>query len=86
MTRYVHKGLIEQIMDVMSLMPPWLSVLLAWVSWWWLGGQIDESLSGSIARLARVVIPTIFLFAAAMSLLRRRPRKPLLDDLDPPDR
>lgn len=86
MTRYVHKGLIEQAMDIMSLMPPWLSVLLAWVSWWWLSGQVDESLSGSIARLSRVVIPMIFLFAAAMSLLRRRRRKPLLGDIDPPER
>lgn len=73
-------------MDVVSLMPAWLSVLLAGVSWWWLSGQVDESLSGSIARLSRVVIPMIFLFAAALSLLRRRPRKPLLDDLDSPDR
>lgn len=72
-------------MDVMSLMPPWLSVLLAGGSWWWLSGQIDESLSGSIARLSRVVIPMIFLFAAGMSLLRRRRRRPLLDDIDAPD-
>ncbi len=74
-----HTSLQEELFELVSRLPWWISIACAIGSYFALRAVAGPQVLRTAAAFGQVIVPLVFLAGAGISLIRRRPR-----DRDPP--